>query len=300
MQVSIIIVNYNTVELLRNCLASIYQHTNDMQFEIIVSDNGSVDGSLDMIKTVFPDVILVENNNNLGFGAANNRGLDAAKGKYIFYLNSDTILLNNAVKIFFDYWETCDNPENLGALGCNLLNENHEVTNSWGPFFSFKNDVKTFINDYIHLILTTAGYVSARKQYPAKKHLGEVDVIVGAALFLLNNQDARFDEYFFLYHEEMDLELQLSRKNKKRVLIEGPVIVHLEGRSNQVNASNDKYADFCSFSRIHDGLSRIKYNKKNKDNPVGLFLLKLLLFLNWTYPPVIKKTHVYWKDLWRI
>ncbi|GHT49618.1 glycosyl transferase [Spirochaetia bacterium] len=300
MQVSIIIVNYNTKTLLKNCISSIYQHTKDIQFEIIVSDNGSTDGSIEMIKSDFTEIKLIENNANIGYGAANNRGLDIASGKYIFYLNSDTLLLNNAIKIFFDYWENYKNPEILGALGCNLLNDKGEIANSHGKFFSFKNDVKSFINEYTYLLLTTVGYKSGRKQYPAIKHLGEVDIIVGAALFLLNNQDARFDEYFFLYHEEADLELQLSKKNKKRILIDGPSIIHLEGCSNKTNPSNNKYADFCSFSRIHDDLSRIKYNKKNNKNLLKIFILKLLLSLIWCYPPIIKSTSRYFKVLWRI
>ncbi|MGN0729950.1 glycosyltransferase [Treponema sp.] len=101
LDVSIIIVNYNTLELTKNCLKSIFEQTNGILFEVIVSDNGSTDGSIEMIKSEFPQVILIENNANLGFGAANNRGLKIEKGKYIFYLNSDTVLLNKAVKIFF-------------------------------------------------------------------------------------------------------------------------------------------------------------------------------------------------------
>ena len=85
MQVSIIIVNYNTKELLNNCLKSIYKYTKDIDFEIIVSDNGSTDNSISMLKTEFPQVIIVDNGKNLGFGAANNKGLEIAKGKYIFY-----------------------------------------------------------------------------------------------------------------------------------------------------------------------------------------------------------------------
>lgn len=100
MDVSIIIVNYNTKELTRNCLRSIFDQTKDVDFEVIVSDNGSTDGSIEMIRAEFPQVILIENNANLGFGAANNRGLKIARGKYVFYLNSDTVLLNNAVKLF--------------------------------------------------------------------------------------------------------------------------------------------------------------------------------------------------------
>ena len=95
--VSVIIVNYNTKLLLQNCLDSVYSQTGDIFFEVIVSDNGSTDGSIEMVKVNFPNVILIENNTNLGFGTANNRGLKIAQGKYILYLNSDTVLKNNAV-----------------------------------------------------------------------------------------------------------------------------------------------------------------------------------------------------------
>lgn len=102
MNVSVIIVNYNTKELTKNCLASIFEKTKNIDFEVIVSDNGSTDGSIEMIKSDFPQVVLIENNVNLGFGKANNIAAKIAKGKYLLFLNSDTILLNNAVKEFFD------------------------------------------------------------------------------------------------------------------------------------------------------------------------------------------------------
>ena len=100
LDVSVRIVNYNTKDVIHNCLKSIYEHTKEITFEVIVSDNGSNDGSIEMIKLYFPQVVLIENNSNLGFGAANNRGFSLAKGKYIFYLNSDTMLNNNTVKFF--------------------------------------------------------------------------------------------------------------------------------------------------------------------------------------------------------
>ncbi|MDR3048046.1 MAG: glycosyltransferase, partial [Bacteroidales bacterium] len=130
MQVSIIIVNFNTKNFLYNCLESIYKHTKDISFEIIVSDNGSTDGSIELVKSKFPAVILIANNKNLGFGAANNRGLEIAKGEFVFFLNSDTILLNNAVNIFYTYWQNYRNKNELGALGCNLIDRNKEVAGS--------------------------------------------------------------------------------------------------------------------------------------------------------------------------
>ena len=87
LNVSVVIVSFNTCNLLRDCLKSIYENTSGVLFEVIVSDNGSVDGSVEMVKKEFPQVVLVENNANLGFGTANNRGLDVAKGEFVFYLN---------------------------------------------------------------------------------------------------------------------------------------------------------------------------------------------------------------------
>ena len=144
--VSIIIVNYNTCMLLKNCLLSIFKHTKYITFEVIVSDNGSSDGSLEMLHQEFPNVLVIENKANLGFGVANNKGLSISKGKYILYLNSDTVLLNNAVKYFFDYWEKSNDKEKIGALGSNLLNENNEVIHSFGNFPSYRKEIeKLFI-----------------------------------------------------------------------------------------------------------------------------------------------------------
>ena len=84
MDVSVIIVNYNTKDLLLNCIKSIYSVTEEVEFEIIVSDNGSTDNSLDELNKKYPEVIIVRNNKNIGFGAANNSAIKHAKGKYIF------------------------------------------------------------------------------------------------------------------------------------------------------------------------------------------------------------------------
>ena len=145
MDVSVIIVSYNTLELTRNCLRSLFKETKEIEYEVIVSDNGSIDGSVEMIKSEFPTVILIENNTNLGFGAANNRALKIAKGKYIFYLNSDTVILNNAVQIFFNYWENSDENHNIGALGANLINENGDIIHSYGKFPTYSYEIKSLV-----------------------------------------------------------------------------------------------------------------------------------------------------------
>ena len=96
MDLSVIIVNWNTKKLLDNCLSSIFKLTKGITFEIIVVDNGSKDGSAQMVKEKFPQVKLIPNRDNLGFTKANNQGIKIEKGKYILLLNSDTYLIENS------------------------------------------------------------------------------------------------------------------------------------------------------------------------------------------------------------
>ena len=302
MQVSIIIVNYNTKVFLYDCLKSIYEHTSGIEYEIIVSDNGSADDSLQMISESFPSVKIIDNKKNLGFGAANNRALDIAQGKYIFYLNSDTILLNNAPKIFFDYFESHDDGK-LGAIGANLLDNENHVIHSSGTFagynLSFKQLLKMSFSNFILSCLYIFHISPARFVHSDRTDFyeGKVDYITGADLFLKNNESARFDEQFFLYFEEADLQRQLEIQNKDRLLIDGPLIQHLCGGSVGSDFSIKRKA---SFSRIQFELSRVRFLKKYNNKPIKLFFIKLLITLIWFNPFLIKATRKYIKDLWRI
>src|SRR5574344_754814 len=209
--VSIIIVNYNSLLLLQNCLSSIYEQTKDVSFEILVSDNGSSDGSIQMVSSLFPEVILIENKKNIGFGAANNRALALAKGKYIFYLNNDTVLKNNAVKLFVDYFESHGN-EHLGAIGCTLCDNNDNPIHSSGSFASYKLCLKQLFELNITNSILSVMYVFGispnaitRRHKQQNSRINplekDVDFITGADLFLRNDQFAQFDERYFLYFE---------------------------------------------------------------------------------------------------
>ena len=293
MNVSIIIVNYNTKELTRNCLKSVFEQTKSISFEVIVSDNGSEDGSIEMIKSEFPQVILIENNANLGFGAANNRGLKIAKGKYIFFLNSDTLLLNNAVKIFFDYWETSPEKEKIGALGCNLVDKDGELTHSFGDFLKIKKATKNLLRRFCGL--TYKGILQKickgkriSKKIIYKFYIGKVDYITGADLFLLNNSDAIFDERYFMYTEEVDLEYKLSKKGLDRLIIDGPKIIHLEGGSDKTKC-NTLQKQYASFSKMQMDISNLKFIKYHHQK-IAFFWLKLLTEICWLHPVVYKET----------
>lgn len=307
MQVSIIIVNYNTKELIKNCINSIYKYTQNIQYEVIVSDNGSTDGSIEMLKSEFPNVILIENNANLGFGSANNRGLRIAKGKYIFYLNSDTVLLNNAVKIFYDYWENASDKESIGALGCNLLDENFNITHSFENFITVKKLLKDVTLDFLHILrLSIFCFLPETFSFTNKKNKkkiinlntefsGEVvGYVIGADLFIKNNEYAFFDEKYVLYFEDADLQLKMMQNHLKRLIILGPKIQHLEHKSNKVSKKIDF---FKSFAKINSMLSAIIYAKKNIKNNFIVFYLKFVTFLNFCNPFLYPKTKKYIKNL---
>lgn len=281
MDVSVIIVNYNTKELTRNCLKSVFEKTKGVNFEVIVSDNGSTDGSIEMIKSEFPEVILIENNANLGFGAANNRALKIARGKYVFYLNSDTLLLNNAVKIFFDYWETSEDKEKLGALGCWLQDENGNTIHSGGCFPEYRKMVKTQAHYvFLHFVKGLLKVLHLlRLVYPKYKPLVEtsadagkvtdVEYVTGADLFMRNNTDARYDERFFLYFEESDMQFQMAKKGLIRRLIPDVKVCHLEKKRRPD-------LPIITFSGLHGEVSSVLYAKKNLNTKA-----RLLSFLLW-------------------
>lgn len=295
LDVSIVIVNYNTCALLEKCLNSVYEQTKGIQFEVIVSDNGSIDGSIEMVKKVFPQVILIENNANLGFGAANNKGLSIAKGKYIFYLNSDTILYNNSVKIFFDFWENEQDKDTIGALGSNLLSPSGKIIHSYGVFPEYNTEIKRLIVGNINIFASELLYILKVKKIPRRNlkeykryYTGEVDYVTGADLFLRNDENAYFDETFLLYYEETDLQYRLKTKGLRRLIIDGPRIVHLEGASNK--SDNNSLSRYLSFSAVQVLLSRIIFFKKNNKNTLKLFIIYFFSFMYLSHICFVFKT----------
>ena len=302
MQLSIIIVNYNTKDFLRDCLKSVIEQTQELEYEILVSDNGSTDGSLQMLAEEFPQVQVITNGQNLGFGAANNKALDIATGKYIFYLNSDTILLNNAAKIFFDYFEEHDDGK-LGAIGSLLLDSQKRIIHSGGGFPSLKSELLDLVKLNLGNIYLTLGTIlhfkNMHRNHFAKEEYGTLDFITGADLFVKNNEYARFDQDFFLYYEDTFLQYKMAQAGLERQIIKGPEIIHLCGGS--VGQGMTIYRK-ASFSRINYEFSRIKFLRKTNPEKalrtrMGIGLAKFLIILSWINPFIIRKTKPHIKTL---
>src|ERR1700757_2014699 len=134
MKLSIVIICWNDLRVIRDCLRSIYEGTHETNFEVVVSDNGSVDGSVEFIRKHYPQVRIVENRQNLGFARGNNAGIRASRGEYVLILNPDTIIHDGALDKLVGF---ADEHPQVGAFGCRVLNADGSYQASASPFTSF-------------------------------------------------------------------------------------------------------------------------------------------------------------------
>ena len=234
MNVSVIIVNYNTLHVLRPCLDSIIEQTIGIDYEIIVVDNGSTDGSIEALSGD-SRVTLIPTGENLGFGRANNKGLEQAKGEYIFFLNSDTLLKNNAIKLLYDF--SCQYKGNLGALGCVLEDSNGNAIHSYGSLPRMSNDLRKLI--WIPIQKGLRIYKEPDVIYPDTWM--KVGYVTGADLFVSRDvleQCGTFHPAFFMYFEEAELQHRFQKSGFDSIILRGPRIIHLEGEGSKDGKSS--------------------------------------------------------------
>lgn len=277
MDVSIIIVNYNTLKLTKQSIDSVIEKTKDLKYEIILIDNNSIDGSVEFFKKKYKDRIsFIENKENIGFGKANNKGIEIAKGKYIFLLNSDTLLINNAIKILFDFMEK---NENCGVCGGNLYDINLQPTISYElnfPENTFKNAVKrrykkNYFFNKTEFPLKVA-YVSGADMMIRKKVLNQVDI---------------FDFDFFMYYEETELTFRIANEGYKVYNIPQAKIIHLEGKSNTFKEK--KYSMILeSKYKYFYKTANLKICKNEYYISQISYIIKLILTFNKKYLQIIK------------
>jgi hypothetical protein len=204
MKLSIVIICWNDWKFIENCLKSIFAATHETEFEIIVSDNGSADGSVDRIKNNFPSVRLVENRANLGFAKGNNAGIREACGEFVLILNPDTIVHDGTL----DRWiQFADRHPEAGAFGCKVFNPDGTYQRSARPFPSISRSLVSalglrFLGRLNFLVLSDEyeGWGGDTER--------EVDWQSGCCILLrgdLLRKLGGFDEQFFYQFEEVDL-----------------------------------------------------------------------------------------------
>lgn len=268
MDISVIIVNWNTRGLLRDCLESVERTISDMTYEVIVVDNASADDSVAMVKESFPRVMIISNSENRGFAAANNQALKIMAGRYALLLNSDTVLTEGAVRGLFSFME--GRPDAAMACG-QLLNRDGSKQNSIACFPTLLTLItNTSLLEYLF-----------PQRYPSKRygHQGpvEIDSAIGACLMARRRaiEDiGPFDERYFFFFEETDWAYRMKRGGWKIYHIPGASIYHLQGQSVGSDIR----------SRIAFYRSRYQFFKKWHSRFVYL-LISLVIFLrlliNW-------------------
>jgi len=209
LDVSVILVNYNTKKLTINAVNSVFEKTEGVDFEIIVVDNASVDGSIEALKNTFGNRIkIIESRENLGFGKANNLAIKQTESKYIFLLNTDTLLMNNAIKILFDFME--QNPD-IGVSGGNLYDSEDNPTISFKPkLFRLENAFLNVFKYYIRKCIKQTRI----NDFNYSKRNKKVGYIAGADMFIRKialDASGLFDEDFFMYFEEAELTNRLTK-----------------------------------------------------------------------------------------
>ena len=268
MELSVIIVNWNTKKLLEDCLRSIFKFTKDVGFEIIIVDNGSEDGSQSMLKKKFPQVKLIPNKDNLGFAKANNQGIKIAKGKYVLLLNSDTYLIENSFKKLVEKADKCDD---FGALGSLLLNEDRSVQQSVG-FFPDLPQVfwwMTFIDDLPGGTILKPYHVDHDSFYKSEH---EVDWITGAAFLIpkkVTDKVGFLDDKIFMYGEDFEWCFRIKKAGFKVYFSPFAKIVHIGGGSVNKVRTNAFVGEFRGLEYFY------KKYKGRTSLQILRFLLKM-------------------------
>ncbi len=224
---SIVVVSFNTLEMTRECLTSVYQHLEGLTAQVIVVDNNSSDGSSAMVQNEFPSAELIVNADNRGFAAANNQGFELASGQYVLLLNSDTIVLGNVLKQSIDYLV---NHSKVGAMGCRVLNTDKTMQPTCSGYPTlFRLLAMTLALDRLSPLFDK--YLLRSWRRDAER---EVEVISGCYLLTRREvleQIGGLDERFFFFGEETDWCLHMRKSGWKLMFAPVGEIVHHGGGS---------------------------------------------------------------------
>jgi GT2 family glycosyltransferase len=296
MKLSIIILNYNTKDLLSDCLESLAKVRKELPFEVIVSDNGSTDGSIEMVHTKSKNpslqIKIVENGENLGFAKGNNRARVMVAGEHVLFLNSDTIVHSNTLQKCSLY---LDEHSDVGALTCKALLSDGTLD---------KDTRRSFITPWIGLVHL---FLRLDRVFPKSKLFGqywygyidentthEIDAIQGAFFMTrkkILDQVGWFDEDYFLDAEDIDLSWKIKKAGWKNIYYPEVSILHLKGATKGKNKWTLKkipLSEKLKYRLAGVNSMEIFYRKRMwKEYPVwmnylvlsGIMMLKLMRLL---------------------
>ena len=254
MQLSVIIVNYNVRHFLEQALLSVRKACQGLETEVIVVDNHSVDGSVQMVRDVFPEVQLIANAHNPGFSVANNQAIHLAKGKYILLLNPDTIVEEDTFRKVMNFMDT---HAEAGALGVRMLDgkgrflpeSKRSLPTPWVAFYK--------IFGFSALFPKSKRFGKYHLTYLSPEQTHEVEVLSGAFMLLRKSvldEIGLLDETFFMYGEDVDLSYRVIKAGYKNYYFADTSIIHYKGESTKKGSLNYVkvfYQAMLIFARKH-------------------------------------------------
>jgi len=251
MDLSIVIVNWNTKKLLLDCLASVFETIKNISMEVWLVDNASSDGSVEAVRKIYPSVHIIQNQKNLGFAAANNQAFKKMQGRYTLLLNTDTVLTEGAVETIYNFME--QHPD-VGIACGQLLNQDGSKQNS---FANFPSLASLIFGEALLQLLFPKKYPNKRKAHVSPM---EVDSCIGACMMVRAEaieEVGWLDESFFFFFEETDWAYRMKQAGWKVCLLPSARIFHLQGQSVGHNIqSRILYyrSRYIYFKKWHQGI----------------------------------------------
>lgn len=285
LDLTIIIVNWNTRELLRRCLESVFGTVHGLLFEVWVIDNGSTDGSGEMVRAEFPQVRLIENIDNLGFAKANNQALKVCSERYALLLNSDAFLMDGAVEGLI---AALENDAHAGIAGARLEYPDGRGQRSYGSLPSPIGEMWSLL-----------GLDKRREQKlcaEGTETVRPVEAVNGACMLVsreLLNEIGLFDERFFMFSEEIDLCKRAQAAGWLVVYAPGARAVHVGGGSSGLTAGR--------VLRLYT--AKLQYIEKHHGQCQGRALLMMMWLTStlksFIYLPWDGKRAAFWREVSR-
>jgi GT2 family glycosyltransferase len=281
MDLSVIIVSYNTKDILIECINSIYKHTQNLNFEVIVYDNASGDGTVDeLAKLPYETLTIIENGKNLGFSKANNVGLKISGGKYVLFLNSDTLVKQGVLKGMAEFM---DENKKAGAATCKVVLPNGKIDDASHRGFPTPWNALVHFSGISKLLGKTRLFGGYNMGYMDLNKTHQIDALAGA--FMLVRRQAGeeagwWDEDYFFYGEDLDFCYMLKKAGWKIYYVPKYKILHYKGVSGGIKkiSKNITVADKNTkraAKRARFNAMRIFY-KKHYENKYPWFVTRLV------------------------
>lgn len=282
---SIVIVSYNTKDFLIKCIQSIEETGKDFTYEVIVVDNASNDTSQELVKEKFKDVILIANKENLGFSKANNIGIRKTNGRYVLFLNADTIVYPITLKTMIDFM---DKNEDAGASTCKLQMPNGKIDDAshrgfptpWNSFCHFSGLSKIFTK-----VKLFGGYNLSYLDF-SKTH--EIDALAGAFMMVrkvAGKKVSWWDEDYFFYGEDLDFCYMLKQKGWKIYYVPEVSILHYKGVTGGIKKHSQDFSTADKNTKKKATYERFRamrlFYKKHYEKKYPWIVTRLVYFGIW-------------------